>query len=127
MLLLTPIVAAAEGAISLGPYEAIVARLTPPLLFLCVLYGLFVAVRAVFGLFGSPTIRNLELIVAKVAAAIIVPVVIVLLLRYWVDLLNWVLSIAMTTADGGLTIPDGGGSATPGPSTDPLFPSPPAP
>jgi hypothetical protein len=62
-----------------------------------------------------------------VAAAIIVPVVIVLLLRYWVDLLNWVLSIAMTTADGGLTIPDGGGPASPSPSTDPLFPSPPAP
>lgn len=126
MLLLTPIVAAAEGAISLGPYEAIVARLTPPLLFLCVLYGLFVAVRAVFGLFGSPTIRNLELIVAKVAAAIIVPVVIVLLLRYWVDLLNWVLSIATSAADGGINLPDGG-SESPAPSTDPLFPSPPAP
>jgi hypothetical protein len=125
-LLLTPIVAAAEGAISLGPYEAIVARLTPPLLFLCVLYGLFVAVRAVFGLFGSPTIRNLELIVAKVAAAIIVPVVIVLLLRYWVDLLNWVLSIATSAADGGINLPDGG-SESPAPSTDPLFPSPPAP
>ena len=61
------------------------------------------------------------------AAAIIVPVVIVLLLRYWVDLLNWLLSIVMTTADGGLTLPDSGGSVTPSPSTDPLFPSPPAP
>jgi hypothetical protein len=122
-----PVLLAATEPISLGPYEAIVARLTPPLLFLCVLYGLFVAVRAVFGLFGSPTIRNLELIVAKVAAAIIVPVVIVLLLRYWVDLLNWVLSIATSAADGSLSLPDAGGSESPAPSTDPLFPTPPAP
>jgi hypothetical protein len=123
----TPMLRILAEPISLGPYEAIVARLTPPLLFLCVLYGLFVAVRAVFGLFGSPTIRNLEVVVAKVAAAIIVPVALVLLLRYWVDLLNWVLSIAMTAADGSLTVPDPGSSATPAPSNDPLFPSPPAP
>ena len=128
---------AVDGPITYGPLSTLVARLGPIVVTAGIGLGLWTALSAIFDVLSGK--RRLGDAAAAIVGALVASVFLVIVLRYWTDAANWLINLIASTGSGAVdgrlpSLPDGFPSippldpaATPVPSVDPGFPSPPLP